>query len=389
MHVVRHLAALHGIGLARMLVMTFPKSMETRRPNSGSTVADRNAPASRRPGDGYRWAALVALGAAFAVAIRQHRPRPTFEGRTVLITGGSRGLGFALARAFAAEKATLVLLARSEDQLHSAASRLEGEFGARPLTITCDVRDAAAVSSAVATIATRTGRIDVLVNNAGVIQVGPLAHAQPEDFDDSLRTHFWGPYFMIRACLPHLVRTGGQVVNIGSIGGVVAVPHLLPYCVGKFALTGFSQGLRAELAREGVSVTTVAPHLMRTGSHRNVIVRGRHAREAVWFALGTATRATALHADHAARRIVDAARARQAWLVLGWPAKVAAVLNVAAPVLVAASAALVNRALPSATDATLGDAARRSSAVWLGPVARLFATEAARALNQRVAPDEA
>src|SRR5690606_6326655 len=134
------------------------------------------------------------------------------------------------------------------------------------------------VRAKVAAIARELGRIDALVNNAGVIQMMPFDHAHDEDFADSLDTHFWGPLRMTRACLPYLAEHGGgRIVNITSIGGRVAVPHLLPYVAGKFAAVGLSEGLHAELAGRGISVTTVTPHLMRTGSHRNVVLRGRHA----------------------------------------------------------------------------------------------------------------
>ena len=89
----------------------------------------------------------------------------------------------------------------------------------------------------------------MLVNNAGIIQVGPLEHMTIDDFEEAMATHFWGPLFTILAALPHMRGRGGRrIVNISSIGGKIAVPHLLPYTASKFALTGLSEGLRAELA---------------------------------------------------------------------------------------------------------------------------------------------
>jgi hypothetical protein len=167
------------------------------------------------------------------------------------------------------------------------------------------------------------------------------------------------------------------------------VPHLLPYTVGKFALVGLSDGLHAELAASGVSVTTVAPHLMQTGSHRNVLVRGRHKEEATWFALGTSTRLTALNPHRAARAIVRAARARRASLILGWPAKAAVVANAVAPEATARAVTIAARLLPASTRPAAGDIGRWSSDVDLGRVARLFPSGAARDLNQRLAADEA
>ena len=331
---------------------------------------------------------IAATMAAAWIGYLIRRPsREPFRGKTVIITGGSRGLGFALARVFAREGANLALLARSSDQLHTAARRLRAQTGVQPRVVVCDVREEDQVRAAISTVVANTGRIDVLINNAGVISVMPFAHAQTEDFRDSLETHFWGPYYMTRACLPYLRRHAGRIVNISSIGGRVAVPHLLPYTVGKFALVGLSEGLHAELAASGVSVTTVSPHLMQTGSHRNVLVRGRHKDEAIWFALGS-TRLTALNADRAAGAIVRAARARRASLIVGWQAKAAVLANAAAPELAAAAATFAARLLPSSTRPSAGDIGRWSSDVDVGKVARLFPSRKARDLNQQLAHDE-
>jgi NAD(P)-dependent dehydrogenase (short-subunit alcohol dehydrogenase family) len=332
---------------------------------------------------------LAAALAGACAALVVSRPRRSFRGRTVVITGGSRGLGLAMALEFAREGAHLALLARSADQLDDAATRVEAESGHRPLTVQCDIRDEGDVRAAVAAVVARTGRIDVLVNNAGIISVMPFAHAQTEDFRDSLDTHFWGPYYLTRACLPYLSRHQGRIVNISSVGGRIAVPHLLPYTVGKFALVGLSEGLHAELAGSGVSVTTVAPHLMQTGSHRNVLVRGRHKREATWFALGSSSRLMALNAHRAARAIVRAARARRATLTLGWQAKAAVLANALTPGLTAAATAAAARLLPSSTTPSAGDIGRWSTDIDVGKVARVFPSKAARDLNQHLARDEA
>ena len=130
------------------------------------------------------------------------------------------------------------------------------------------------------------GRIDVLVNNAGIIQVAPFENLNMQDFSSSMDVHAWGPLYMVQAVTPHMKRQGeGRIVNISSIGGLVAVPHLLAYTMGKFALTGLSDGLRAELAKDGIRVTTVAPGLMRTGSHVNAFFKGQHRKEFAWFSI--------------------------------------------------------------------------------------------------------
>ncbi|MGE3179593.1 MAG: SDR family NAD(P)-dependent oxidoreductase [Vicinamibacterales bacterium] len=342
----------------------------------------------RRP-SAFSWTDAAAVGAiVLGTALIRRQTRETFAGRTVLITGGSRGLGFAMARAFAAEGANVAILARSQNQLNRAALWIEAEFGTAPMDLCADIRDHAAAESAVRAVVRRYGRLDVLVNNAGVIQVTPFAHAQEEDFEESLAVHFWGPYFLVRAALPHLLDAHGRVVNIASVGGRISVPHLLPYSVGKFALVGFSEGLHHELAPHGVSVTTVTPHLMRTGSHRNALVRGQHEREAAWFALGSATRLTALGADRAARQILNAARDRRASCTPGLQARLAVLAKTALPETAAAVGTLAASLLPASLPTRAGDIGLRSRDLDLGRVAHLLATDAARRWNQELAPDE-
>ena len=132
--------------------------------------------------------------------------------------------------------------------------------GGQVTTIACDVTDRGQVERTVGRIVHDRGGIDVLVNNAGIIQVGPLEHMTVADFEEAMATHFWGPLFTILAALPHMRAGGAQrIVNISSIGGKIAVPHLLPYSASKFALTGLSEGLRSELASQGFAVTDRVP----------------------------------------------------------------------------------------------------------------------------------
>ena len=186
---------------------------------------------------------------------------------TVAITGGSRGLGLVMARQFAAAGAHVCLLARDPEELERAAAQVAASGDAGVATYPCDVRSQADVDRAFADILERRTAIDMLINNAGVIQVGPLEHMRTEDFENAMATHFWGPLYTMQACLPAMTRRGfGRIVNIASIGGRIAVPHLAPYSASKFALVGLSDAVRAEVARHGIRVTTVSPGLMRTGS---------------------------------------------------------------------------------------------------------------------------
>ena len=176
---------------------------------------------------------LVALASgAGALTVAQFvraRRRIDFAGRVVLITGGSRGLGLVMAHLFAAEGARLALLARTAEDLEKAKEKLD-PFGVDVHLVPCDVRNREEVEAAIAGTVERYGRLDVLINNAGVIQVGPVKHMQQQDFQDALDVHFWAAYYATEAALPHLRAQGdGRIVNIASIAGQVAVPHLAPY----------------------------------------------------------------------------------------------------------------------------------------------------------------
>jgi NAD(P)-dependent dehydrogenase (short-subunit alcohol dehydrogenase family) len=273
-----------------------------------------------------------------------------FAGKSVLILGGSRGLGLEIARQLAAEGASVTLGARDAAELERARLDLE-ERGCSATTITCDIRDRAQVDAAITRVINEHGVLDVLINDAGIIQVGPIDHMTVSDFEDAMATHFWGPLFAILAALPHMRRGGARrIVNISSIGGKVAVPHLLPYSASKFALTGLSEGLRAELAREGFAVTTVCPGLMRTGSSYNAWFKGQHRREFAWFHISGSMPGLSIDAAAAARQVIEACRHRDPVLIITPAARAAVKMNAAAPVLMARFMAIANRLLPSAAD---------------------------------------
>jgi len=268
--------------------------------------------------------------------------------KTVLITGGSRGLGLVMAREFAREGARLVVCARDEQELDQARLDL-GKFGTEVMLTRCDVTNRHDVMAMVANIYTRLGSIDVLVNNAGVIQVGPLEVMTHEDFELAMQAHFWGPLNTIMAVLPSMrQKRTGRIVNISSIGGKVSVPHLIPYSASKFALVGLSKGLRAELMKDGIKVTTVCPGLMRTGSPRNADFKGKHQFEYAWFSISDALPLLTVSAENAARQIVSACKRGQAELVISVPAKIAALFDALFPEAMSQALALTNRLLPEA-----------------------------------------
>lgn len=234
----------------------------------------------------------------------------------VMITGGSRGLGYLLAREFARQGARISICAREEAELARVRQELRRD-GVEVLATTCDIANRRQVERWVSKTLRHFGRVDVLVNNAGVIQVGPLQAMTVQDFEEAMNIMFWGVLYPTLAVLPHMrQRKSGRIVNITSIGGKISVPHLLPYSCAKFAAVGLSEGLRAELAGEGITVTTIAPGLMRTGSHLNAVFAGRQDREYSWFALGATLPFVSIDAERAARQIVRAARHGKAELII-------------------------------------------------------------------------
>jgi hypothetical protein len=160
-------------------------------------------------------------------------------------------------------------------------------------------------------------------------------------------TMYWGMVYTSLAAYPAMVTRGqGRIVNITSFGGKVAVPHLLPYCGAKFAAVGFSEGLRAELAKDNLKVTTVVPGLLRTGSHMNATFKGDHRKEYSWFSMGASLPLISMHASRAARKIVNATARGAAEIVLTPQAKLAVAVHGVAPGLVSDIAGVANRVMP-------------------------------------------
>jgi short-subunit dehydrogenase len=294
---------------------------------------------------------LTSLGAgiiaatALTMAVRRRRHFPIYN-KTVFVTGGSRGLGLVLAREFASRGAKVAITARDPDELDRAAKQLQ-TITSEVLAIEADITMRDEAETAVQKVKQRFGSLDILVNNAGTIAVGPFETMTIDDYRSSLNTHFWGPYFASMAALPEMQRKkSGRIVNISSIGGRVSVPHLLPYSVGKYALTGFSEGLRAELLKDSVYVTTVCPGLMRTGSPRNAFFKGNNEAEYAWFSISDALPVISMSAERAARRIVEACMRGEAEVVLSLPAKIAVKLHALFPGMTTDVMGLMNRLLP-------------------------------------------
>ena len=301
-------------------------------------------------------ALLTATGLGAALAGKEwlaRRAENDLTGQVALVTGGSRGLGYLLARELAREGCRVVICARDQAELTRAGASLEGQ-GAEVLALRCDVGDRQDVERMVDEAERHVGPVEILVNNAGIIQTGPVWTMTHEDFERALDVMYWGVVNPTLALLPGMrERRRGRIVNVTSIGGKVAVPHLLPYCGAKFAATGFSEGLRAELAGTGIGVTTIAPGLMRTGSYLNATFKGRQDQEFTWFSLGDNLPFISMDAERAARQIVRALKRREAERVLTIPATVLAKAHGLMPGVTSSVLGLTNRLLlPSADGGT-------------------------------------
>jgi short-subunit dehydrogenase len=292
--------------------------------------------------------AAVALSVGIRMLVRK---RFDWTGQRVLVLGASRGLGLLLAHGFVRRGASVAIAARDPDELSNAKRAILDATGAheqRVLALQCDVERQSDVESTVSEMRRHMGGVDVLVNVAGQIQVGPLESMTLQDFEHAMGTHFWGPLVASLSVLDEMrARRAGRIVNISSIGGLVAIPHLVPYVASKFALTGLTSGLRAELAKDGIAVTAIFPGLMRTGSSYRAFFKSRHRREHTWFALGAATPLTSIDARRAARRIIKAVERGEAHVILSWQAKLLWAFQAIAPTAFARLMATVARLLPA------------------------------------------
>jgi NAD(P)-dependent dehydrogenase (short-subunit alcohol dehydrogenase family) len=342
----------------------------------------RYTPSSRTLG-------LVAAGAVAAALWRLATTSSySFAGKVVVITGGSRGLGLELARLAAEEGASVALLARDQDELDRARTDLEA-ITDRVHVVRCDVADLPGVAEALQGVVARFGRLDVLINNAGVIQVGPVEHMALDDYESAMAVHFRGPLHTMLWAIPYFRRQGGgRIVNIASVGGKIPVPHLAPYVASKFALVGLSSSLRAELAKDGIVITTVSPGLMRTGSPINVSVKGQHEREWAWFVIADSLPGLSMASRRAARQILEASRSGRAEIILSLPARLAAALYGLAPDTFVRLASSVNLLLPGAVGGS-GDEAklgRDSTSAWAPSALTTLTDRAAERNNELPRP---
>jgi NAD(P)-dependent dehydrogenase (short-subunit alcohol dehydrogenase family) len=322
--------------------------------NATSTKKDK---ANSRAGAAARTIVpLVGIGLAAGsglifAALHKRRGKP-LDGKVVFITGGSRGLGLALADEFLRAGCRVAIAARNAAELEKAEQKLRKHLPwthkRSVFSVECDVTKPETLQTAIDSATRELGEIDILVNNAGIITVAPMSNQPLESYQQAMDTNFYGTLHTSNAVLPRMrARRSGTIVNITSIGGLVAVPHLLPYTASKFAAVGLSRGMHAELRPYGVNVLTVCPWLMRTGSHLHAIFGGKRSREYAWFTLGASLPFVSVSAKDAARSIVQATAQGRSELLISPLAYAAAIAAHNAPELTGAVLGAVSRLLPS------------------------------------------
>lgn len=340
----------------------------------------------------HRSLGILASGAGLAIggrALVRRRRTITLNGQVVVITGGSRGLGLAMAQECARQGARVVICGRNPDTLTDAATSIR-QHGGDVLAIPCDVADQVAVERMIALATSHFGPIDVLINNAGTIIIGPLEAQTVDDFAECMNVMFWGVLYPTLTVLPQMrARGSGRIVNITSIGGKVPVSYLLPYDCAKHAATGLSEGLRVELAKDGILVTTVVPGLMRTGSYVNAFYKGRNRIEYSAFSVLANLPLFTMDADRAARQIITAARRGDPELIITWSAQLLAKANGVMPGLTTDTLALVNRVLPGPGSNGLDrHRGRESTTAVSESFLTVLGRRAARKYNQLPSPDD-
>ncbi len=252
-------------------------------------------------------AGAATLGAWVTMQVLRRKRRMDFGDKVVLITGGSRGLGLILARLFLREGARVAICGRTQADLDAARDELQLLGDIRAYRI--DLRDLSQIESLFERVEGDLGPVDVLVNCAAVMTLGPLETMTPADFENEMDIGFRATlHTMLRAWPGMKERGGGRIVNISSVGGRVALPHLVAYSANKHAVSGLSQGFRVELERYGVLVTTVWPMIMRLGSIYSSEVKGQQKKEWALANLFNSNPLTSISGERCAKGIVEATR---------------------------------------------------------------------------------
>ncbi|UJR79706.1 SDR family NAD(P)-dependent oxidoreductase [Sandaracinus amylolyticus] len=281
-------------------------------------------------------------------AARRHAARASLHGRVVVIVGGTRGLGLAMARRFVALGCPVAICGRDEETAERARLDLI-ERGGTVVAASCDATDEAEVARFLDLVLANLGRVDVLITCAATIGVGPIESMTTRDFQEAMESIFWSSVNPTLAVLPIMRgHGGGRIAHVTSIGGRIPIPHLLAYSAAKFAEVGFSEGLHAEVAKDGIAVTTIVPGLMRTGSYVRAHYHGDVVKEQAWFGSASIAPAISMDADRAASQMVDAIAAKRGRVIVGMPARAAIAAYELFPGTTSRALAVTERALPAA-----------------------------------------
>jgi len=194
------------------------------------------------------------------------------DGKKAAVTGGSKGLGRAIAVAFAQAGADVVLASRTKSEVEAAAGEIAAETGRRIVPVSADVRSAADAESTVRAAIDSLGGLDIVVNSAGINNRKPLVELSLEDFEDMISTNLTGTFRMCKAAVPHLIERGsGKIINLSSMLDHVAIPGRTGYCASKGGVLMFTKALALEMAPRGIRVNALCPGPFRTPINRAIL----------------------------------------------------------------------------------------------------------------------
>ena len=254
----------------------------------------------------------------------------TFREKTVVVTGASSGIGKALTLQLADEGAWLALAAREVQRLDALVLECQ-QRGGKAIAIPTDVADESQCCTLIQRTRETYGRIDMLVNNAGMAVVSKLEDLPDlHHFKQVMDVNFYGMVYCTYYALPYIKEASGRIVNVSSLGGVMAIPFNTSYIASKFAVNGFSDSLRMELAKAGVSVTVICPYWVVTEFHERYLDRNGKPKGPSGRAIYTDKTMTA---NRCAQIILKAARRRKREVLMG-PGRMGVWLKLIAPNLV-------------------------------------------------------
>ncbi|MCP4039243.1 MAG: SDR family oxidoreductase [bacterium] len=229
----------------------------------------------------------------------------------VVITGAAAGIGAALARRYARDGAKLALLDRDLAGIEALGAEALGASHA-PLAVRCDVTNASTCDQAIEDVVKHFGRIDILINNAGITHVSPFAETDPEVIRRVMDVNFYGALYCTKAALPHLVSSRGRIAVMSSVAGFAPLALRTGYAASKHALHGLFESLRSEIVETGVSITMVCPSFVRTAIGDKALGADGGPREADRSEVGGA-----MEPDTVAAQIHRAVQRRQRTLLVG------------------------------------------------------------------------